>query len=149
MRNSRRDIIVTVGLLAAAALTLRSGLRAREPVPLAIKGFDPVAYFTLGQPARGHPDIAYEWDEHRYHFASAGHREMFRSDPVRFAPQFANFCAMALSRGEIIEANPEYWLIDDGRLYLFGAAAGPSVFQGSVKANAARAEHNRGLLNRP
>jgi hypothetical protein len=70
---------------------------ASEKVPLAIKGYDPVAYFTVGKPAHGLPEIEYQWDEHRYRFSSAEHRELFRADPVRYAPQFANFSAMALT----------------------------------------------------
>ena len=38
---------------------------AAEDVPLAIKGYDPVAYFTEGKPTPGVPEIEYEWDEHR------------------------------------------------------------------------------------
>ena len=57
-------------------------------------------------------------------FRGAEHRELFKADPVRYAPQFGNFCAMALTRGELDEANPENWLISDGKLYIFGKADG-------------------------
>ena len=65
---------------------------------MAIKGYDPVAYFTDGMPKRGLPDFEYLWDEYRYHFSSAEHRELFKADPARYAPEFANFCAMSLAR---------------------------------------------------
>ena len=75
--------------------TLRRRCRWRS------RAIDPVAYFTIGKPcARACPEIEYEWDEHRYRFSRAEHRELFKADPVRYAPQFANFCAMALSMGE-------------------------------------------------
>jgi hypothetical protein len=134
-------------LLVAAALFATSMLTAAaESVPLAIKGYDPVAYFTGGEPARGLPDIEYEWDEHRYRFSRAEHRELFKADPVHYAPQFANFCAMALTRGELDEANPEYWLISDGKLYIFGKAIGPSVFQKDLAGNVGKANENRPLV---
>ena len=66
------------------------------------------------------PEIEYEWDEQRYRFLRAEHRELFKADPLRYAPQFAKFCAMALTRGELDEADPENWLISDGKLYIFG-----------------------------
>src|SRR6185312_13732025 len=97
--SSRREIVLGAILVAAAFAITPSSLLAAEPAPLAIKGFDPVAYFTLGKPVPGRTDIAYEWDEYRYNFSSAEHREMFKSDPVRYAPQFPNFCALALTRG--------------------------------------------------
>ena len=64
---------------------------------LSISGYDPVAYFTDGKPTRGFPEIEYEWDGLRYRFARAEHRELFKAEPVRYAPQFGNFCAMALT----------------------------------------------------
>ncbi len=38
---------------------------------------------------------------------------------------------MALAKGEIVVADPENWLISDGKLYVFGkpAPAGPALFQ--------------------
>jgi YHS domain-containing protein len=117
-----------------------------QQVPLAIRGYDPVAYFTDGKPTRGTPGIEYEWDGLRYRFSRAEHREFFRVDPERYAPQFGNFCAMALSKGELVEADPENWLISDGKLYVFGKAIGPELFQKDLAGNIARAKQNGALL---
>ncbi|HEY1260181.1 MAG TPA: YHS domain-containing (seleno)protein [Stellaceae bacterium] len=119
-----------------------------EELPLAIKGYDPVAYFTDGKPVRGLPEFEYQWDDYRWQFASVAHRDMFKADPVRYAPQFGNYCAMALSLGQIVVANPENWLISDGRLYVFGkpAPAGPALFEKNLANNIARANGNRPIL---
>jgi hypothetical protein len=76
------------------------------------------------------------------------HRELFKADPLRYAPQFGNFCAMALTRGELDEANPENWLISDGKLYIFAKAApmGPVLFQQDLAGNIAKADQNRELI---
>jgi hypothetical protein len=137
----RLVLLVAAGLFATSMPSV-----AAESIPLGIKGYDPVAYFASGKPARGLPEIEYEWDEHRYRFSRAEHRELFKANPVRYAPQFANFCAMALTRGELVEANPEYWLISDGKLYIFGQAIGLSVFQDDQAGNVAKAEQNRSLI---
>jgi len=143
---SRRIVIRLVLLVAAASFVAMPPSLASERAPLAIKGYDPIAYFTLGKPARGLSEIEYEWDEHRYRFSRAEHRELFKADPVRYAPQFANYCAMALTRGEIHEANPEYWLISDGKLYIFGIATGPDRFRRSLTESILKANENRPLL---
>lgn len=142
---SRRNI-----LLLIAAAPFASPLRgvAAETAPLAIRGYDAVAYFTDGKPVHGSPTIEYEWDEYRYRFSSTKHLEMFKADPAHYAPQFANFCAMALSRGEVEKANPKYWLIRDGKLYLFGDRAGPKLFQHDPGGNVTNAERNRGLIQK-
>ena len=121
---------------------------AADKLPLAIKGYDPVAYFTLGKPARGRPDIEYEWDERRYRFSREEHRALFKADPVRYAPQFADYCAMALSQGEIVDADPENWLISDGKLYIFGkpAPGGPALFRQDLARNIVKANANRALI---
>ena len=55
---------------------------------------------------------------------------------------------MALSKGEIVVANPENWLINDGKLYVFGkpAPAGPVLFQQNLAENITKANGNRSIL---
>jgi hypothetical protein len=145
---SRRAAIRLGLLVTAAPVVAAIPSIAAEQLPLAIKGYDPVAYFTIGHPERGLPEIEFEWDEHRYLFVRAEHRELFKADPVRYAPQFGNFCAMALTRGELDEANPESWLISDGKLYVFGKAPplGPVLFQQDLPGNIAKANEHRALV---
>lgn len=119
-----------------------------ETMPLAIKGYDPVAYFTVGKPVPGRPDLEYQWDERRYRFSSAEHRDRFRADPLRYVPQFPDFCALSLARGELVAADPEHWLISDGKLYMFGKPIGPDLFKQNLAENAARANQNREQIRR-
>ena len=145
---SRRSVGWLLVSLAAALFLPSPPSMADEKLPLAIKGYDPVAYFTLDKAVLGKPDIEYEWDEQRYRFVSAEHRELFKADPVRYAPQFTNFCAMALARGEVHEANPEYWLVSDGKLYLFGGPSGWERFRQDPGGNIPKANDNRDLARK-
>jgi hypothetical protein len=145
---SRRVAIRLVLLFAAASLMAMPSSFAAEKVPLAIKGYDPVAYFTIGKAVLGKPDIEYEWDEQRYRFVSTEHRELFKADPVRYAPQFTNFCAMALARGEVHQANPEYWLVTGRKLYLFGGSSGWERFKKDLAGNIPKANDNRDLVRK-
>jgi hypothetical protein len=146
---SRRNVLLGLALLGAGS-TVAAAARseAAEKAPLAIKGYDPVAYFTIGSPTRGLPDLEFEWDEHLYRFSRPEHRELFRADPVRYAPQFANVCTMALTRGEIEEASPEYWLVSAGKLYLFGKPIGPEIFQRDLAENVVKANQNRSQIQK-
>lgn len=146
----RRDV-----LTAAAALVLGIALgggpseaqdTTQEKPRLALKGYDPVAYFTEGRPVRGTEKFEYAWDGVRYRFASEQHLSMFRGDPDRYAPQFAGSCAMGMSKGVKVEANPENWLISDGRLFVFYPASGPARFQAAAQTTAAAADNNWQLL---
>ena len=146
---SRRDALRGLGVFAAAATlaTARPTLAAGDVV-LAIKGYDPVAYFTDGKPVPGSPQFEYEWDEQLWRFSSAEHRDLFKANPAHYAPQFGNFCAMALSLNQIVVADPNNWLISDGKLYVFGKAApaGPALFQQHLAENIAKANQNRAML---
>jgi len=139
-----RWILQLVLSCLAAINSLPAG--ADPATPLGIKGYDPVAYFTMQRATPGSERFEYQWDEHVWRFASAAHRDLFKANPARYAPQFANFCAVALARGKVREANPEYWLISDGKLYLFGKSIGPEAFRKDLAGSIERAEHNRGLL---
>jgi hypothetical protein len=145
---SRRRAVLLTGLFATSLLVAATvPARAQEPV-LAIKGYDPVAYFTDGKPVRGTPEFEYTWDEHRWRFSNAEHLAQFAANPARYAPQFGNYCAMALALGQIVVADPENWLISDGKLYVFGkpAPAGPELFKKNLAANVVKADENRPIL---
>ncbi len=145
MHNPSRREATGLILVVSAALFAPPSF-ASDVLPLAIRGYDPVAYFTTGTPTLGLPELEFEWDEHRYRFSRPEHRELFKADPARYAPQFANFCAMALAKGLIVEADPQIWLISDGKLYIFGGPEGPRLFQQSLAENVARANQNRELV---
>lgn len=147
--HSRRSALRLVALAAASPFAVPMRSFAGDDVPLAIKGYDPVAYFTLGKATPGLPDIKHEWDEHRYRFSRTQHRDLFKAAPERYAPQFTNFCAMALALGKVVQADPESWLIVDGRLYIFGGPAGRDRFQQDLSENIAKANQNRAMLRKP
>ena len=86
----RRQILFATLLAGFSALSAPAALAA-EPAAssgmrLGIKGYDPVAYFTLQRATPGQAQFEYQWDEHVWRFANAQHRELFKADPVRYAP---------------------------------------------------------------
>ncbi len=149
MASFFRGIALTSVLSLVLLLAGGASAGAAGGAELAIGGYDPVAYFTEGKATRGSPEIEHEWDEHRYRFARVEHRELFKADPARYAPQFANYCAMALTRGEVIVANPEHWLISSGKLYIFGAPSGVGAFPRDLTGNIDKANRNRDLIEKP
>lgn len=85
---------------------------------VALDGYDAVAYFTEGKPVKGDERFTYEWNGAKWRFASAGHLELFRKDPVKYAPQFGGYCAWAVSEGYTADADPTAWKVVEGKLYL-------------------------------
>jgi YHS domain-containing protein len=145
MRHLRISLIIA-GI--ASAVFGFGGSAQADNQRLALKGYDPVAYFTEKQPMKGDPQHQHQWDGATYRFASAKHLEIFKADPDRYLPQYNNLCAASLANGVKIEGNPEYWLVADGRLYLFGGPRGPALMSQNVSAMKGKADANLTLVPR-
>lgn len=118
--------------------------RAAEDKPIALKGYDPVAYFTLSRAARGDARFQMEWDGAVYRFLSARHLELFKADPDRYLPQFGNLCTASLASGKRRIPDPRYWLVHQGHLFLFAHPDGVKMMAANPDAMMARANANLG-----
>lgn len=85
---------------------------------LALKGFDPVAYFTEGRPTEGSAQFSHHWMGATWLFASAANRDLFSADPAKYAPQFGGYCAWAVSNNYTAQIDPQAWNVVNGKLYL-------------------------------
>ena len=113
-------VMAMAAVVGSAAAPIRVSAQER----LALKGYDPVAYFTLSAPTPGVSEYEYVWDGLRYRFANAQHREMFKANPDRYAPQFGGSCAMNMANGTRRESDPTIWVISNGHLYVFAGTGG-------------------------
>jgi YHS domain-containing protein len=111
------SLISAPGALPAAAGDVNTGYFGG----VAIKGYDTVAYFTDGRPMKGAEEFAYSWLGTPWYFASAEHRELFKADPAKYAPQYGGYCTGGIAGGHAaVNIDPETaWRIIDGKLYLF------------------------------
>ncbi len=121
MSGISRRVFVSATIITIA---LCVGASAQHATPsagarVALKGYDPVSYFTKGKPEKGSKEFTFAYDDTTYWFKSAAHREKFASNPEQYAPQFDGYCAIQLSRGRKVEADPEAWAITNGKLYVF------------------------------
>jgi YHS domain-containing protein len=87
---------------------------------IAIQGYDPVAYFTIGKAVKGKKEIFASYQGVIYKFSSNQNKEAFLKNPSEYEPQYGGWCAYAMgSTGDKIEINPETFKIINGKLYLF------------------------------
>src|SRR5438132_8626711 len=147
MRNlSRRSILV--GLPALVMVAADRVPLAAEAAPavaekrLALSGYDPVSYFIDGHPEKGSAEYQASYDDATYWFKTPEHRATFVADPDHYAPQFQGFCTVTLSRGAKYEADPEAWVIADGKLYVFGAKEAVPKFRAQTASTVEKATEN-------
>src|SRR5277367_3420496 len=91
---------------------------------VALRGYDPVAYFDGGKPTHGVAEIFTSYGGARYLFSSEAHRTAFLQDPKKYIPQFGGFCAVGTAEGEKVDVDPQTGKVINGKLYLnFNAQA--------------------------
>ncbi len=109
---------------------------------LALRGYDPVAYFETGKPMRGIAKITASYGGARYLFATKAHRKSFLNNPTKYLPQFGGFCAVGTSFGEKVDVDPETGKIVNGKLYLNNGPKAQEIFDSDPGNTISRAEHN-------
>ncbi|MEM6440850.1 MAG: YHS domain-containing (seleno)protein [Pseudomonadota bacterium] len=120
-RRAALGLAVAAGL--AAALPAAPAFASDDAVFTnwrghAIRGYDPVAYFSQGEPIEGSSSYELEHDGATWRFASAENMAKFQADPAAYAPQYGGYCAWAVSQGKTAPIDPDAWKIVDGKLYL-------------------------------
>jgi len=151
MSNFSRRSLLLVGCAVGTSCVLSKTAAAENASQrVALSGYDPVSYFTAARPEKGLPEFAAPFDDATYWFKSAEHRAMFVADPDRYAPQFNAFCAVMVARGSKREADPEAWVIRDGKLYVFAGKQGLPIFEQQTASVLAKANENwQGLHRSP
>jgi YHS domain-containing protein len=146
----RRDFIqlagiatlVTLGGVVARADTGRPINTTGSSDGLAIRGYDPVAYFRDRGPRIGKPEFQVRHGGATWRFASAEHKALFEATPERYLPAYGGFCAYGTSRGYLVKIEPEAWSIVDGRLYLNYDLGVRQTWLGRTPTYIARADAN-------
>ena len=86
--------------------------------PLAIHGYDPVAYFTESKARVGMAKFTATHNGAAYRFVSQANKEAFERNPRRYVPQYGGFCAFGVSVGAKFDGDPTLWRVVDNKLYL-------------------------------
>lgn len=103
--------------LATSALAAGVEINATS-TGLAMRGYDPVAYFTEGAPTRGDISITAVHEDATYRFASEEHKDLFVANPGAYLPAYGGYCAFGTAMGVKVDGDPSHWRIVDDTLYL-------------------------------
>lgn len=110
-------LLVAGPILANNAVNATGGYTLAG-APLALRGYDPVAYFEEGKAVEGQASLQAVHAGATYQFSSEANQQAFEANPERFAPQFGGFCAFGVALGKKFDGDPQAWKIVDGKLYL-------------------------------
>jgi YHS domain-containing protein len=94
-----------------------------EPVgsdKIANGGYDFVSYFSDNTATKGKKEFTHEIKGVKYQFASAEHKNLFKSNPEKYLPVCDGYCAWGVAeKGIKVPVNPETFKVIDNKLYLF------------------------------
>ncbi|HUC49341.1 MAG TPA: YHS domain-containing (seleno)protein [Xanthobacteraceae bacterium] len=131
-------LLVYVGLVFVSAAVIAAGPAASADerivvdwhTGLAIDGYDPVAYFTDGKPLQGSPNLELRKSNVIWRFINVGNRAAFAAAPNVYMPQYGGYDPIGVARGLAVAGNPNVWLIQGQRLFLFYDSARRQKFAG-------------------
>jgi hypothetical protein len=122
MKTSFSTLLITGLLLIFSSLSIAGEQYTKRGY--AVSGYDPVAYFTIGEPTKGDKNISADWNESKWLFSTEEHKALFLANPEKYAPAYDGHCAFAAGIGKKVSAKPTLWKIIDDRLFLnFSKAA--------------------------
>ncbi|MCC5972154.1 MAG: YHS domain protein [Pararhodobacter sp.] len=133
-------------LAAVVAFALSPGAMMAQEIftdqGMALRGYDAVAYFTVGEARAGSEDWTVDWGGAEWRFVSEANRDAFLAAPEDYAPQYGGFCAWAMSQGYRAPINPHAWTVVEGRLYLNASTRVHRRWTRDMEAHIERADAN-------
>jgi YHS domain-containing protein len=134
-------------LLTAAVTAVPAAAGAQSAVNVdrkgvAIKGYDPVAYFTLSRPVKGDKDSTVSWMGAMWRFSSAEHRGLFEKNPEKYAPRYGGYCAYGVANNYLVRIDPKAWTVYEGRLYLNYSLKVREQWKEDIPGNIKKADGN-------
>ena len=112
-----KSCVAGIALMSLLSLTSHAG-EFNEHDGVAIKGYDPVAFFKESKPVRGRDDLRFDYKGSTFIFSNADNRAAFAADPEKYVPQYGGYCAFGTARGYKADIDPATFTVIDGRLYL-------------------------------
>lgn len=133
-----------VGMVAAIARigAVASAGEFYEPNGVAIRGYDPVAYFEDRRPVKGSATWTAQFQGSTFYFASAAHRDAFTADPERYVPQYGGFCAFGAAKGYKAKTDPDAFSLVNGKLYLNYSLSVRGLWQEDIPGYIAKGDKN-------
>jgi YHS domain-containing protein len=135
--------LIVLLLVAAVSVTAQTKkLINVDKNGIALKGYDPVAFFTQNKPVIGTAEFESKYNGGRYLFASAEDKAAFDANPAKYEPQFGGFCAFGVSRGHTAPIKVEAFQIVNGRLLMQYDLTVRKDFQKDTEGNLKKADEN-------
>ncbi len=141
-----RALFSIIVFVASAGCSIAQTTQYFNSNGVAIRGYDPVAYFTESKPVEGSKEFKYSWQGVEWHFKSQANLDMFKADPEKYAPQFGGYCAYGVSEDHKSPTEPAAFTVLDDKLYLNYNTQVKQLWMKDTKGRIEKAETNWATL---
>ncbi len=86
---------------------------------IALEGYSPVSYLDLELAQQGNKAYKSEYNKVVYYFTSSEQKATFDNNPEKYLPQYGGFCAFGCYAGAKFRIDPNKFLVEDGKYYLY------------------------------
>ncbi len=86
---------------------------------IALEGYSPVSYLDLELAQMGNKAYKSEHKKVVYYFTSADQKATFDKNPEKYVPQYGGYCAFGCYAGAKFRVNPNKFIVEDGKYYLY------------------------------
>jgi YHS domain-containing protein len=115
-----KRIFLAISFFVSSTYVFAQNVDPVDKNKIANGGYDFVAYFTEHAATKGSKEFTHEINGVKYQFASAQHKDLFKSNPEKYLPVCDGYCAWGVAeKGIKVPVNPETFKVIDNRLYLF------------------------------
>jgi YHS domain-containing protein len=139
--NVRYAVLAAVLLLFSSTVPAFAGEFFEED-GVAIRGYDPIAYFSDMKPVKGSAEFRAEYQGSVFYFSTAANRDTFAANPDKFAPQYGGYCAFGTAKGYKAAIDPDAFTVVERRLYLNYSEAVRSKWKSNIPGYIRTADAN-------
>jgi YHS domain-containing protein len=111
-------IILTVITSAVYAQNFKANHNTDDS-KIALSGYSPVSYLDLGIAQKGVKEYKASFDGLAYYFTTKDQKNKFEANPQKYLPQYGGYCAFGVSVGAKFRADPNKFVVKDGKYFLF------------------------------
>ena len=86
---------------------------------IALLGYSSVSYLDLGIAQKGVKEYKATYEGLAYYFTSNDQKKTFEENPTKYLPQYGGYCAFGVSVGAKFRADPNKFVVKDGKYFLF------------------------------
>ena len=119
MKTIKTPLVLVVFLFATSLFAQDKMANNIDNSNIALQGYSPVSYLDLGLAQKGNKSFKSDYKKVTYYFTSSKQKTTFDKNPAKYIPQYGGFCAFGTYAGAKFRIDPNKFLVNNGKYYLF------------------------------